>query len=203
MTTLATPPVRASITSRSSYDACFDPADVAIANATCRSHGVVGGQNPVLPRIVATLAVRGVTRILDLGAGREALQADSLRRAGYLVSAIELGRNWTGVHDQDAWHQRFDVIYASNVLNVQASERMLHTTLRAATAFLADGGMFLANYPAAPRKLTWTDAQMLDVLAKHFGQVESLSRAERGGYSCRVMRCRTPIPHGSRWWDAA
>lgn len=172
------------------YTSLFDPEDVAIATATCRSRGVVGGDKPALPRIVAARAARGA-RILDLGAGREALQANSLRAAGFQVAAIELGGNWCdGVHDASALDSRFDLIYASNVLNVQASRGMLETTLRVVAGLLSPSGEFLANYPQSPRKLAWSDARLIQTLEEHFASVTSLTPAERLGYGCRVLRCR-------------
>lgn len=185
------------LTAPDAYTSLFDPEDVRLANATCRSRGVVGGGKPALPRIVASRAERGVTRILDLGSGREALQARALRAAGYRVSAIDLGDNWDdAVHDAEALAGRFDVIFASNVLNVQASRRMLDTTLRVVGGLLEQDGVFLANYPAAPRKLAWDDARLITALEAHFGSVRSLTPAERLGYSSRVLCCQYPV---ARW----
>jgi hypothetical protein len=57
-------------------------------------------------------------------------------------------------------------------------------------------GVFLANYPAAPRKLAWDDARLITALEAHFGSVRSLTPAERLGYSCRVLCCQDPV---ARW----
>jgi SAM-dependent methyltransferase len=90
--------------------------------------------------------------ILDFGAGRYAHHAKKLWRRGYDVTAYEFGDNIDlGIHTTDALDFVYDLVIASNVLNVQSDERMLTKTLREISGALEPGGVLICNYPSSPR----------------------------------------------------
>lgn len=115
-------------------------------------------------------------RVLDFGAGKHAVQAVRLRNEGYQVTAYDFGNNCVpGIHDPKALSRHYDVVYASNVLNVQSSVRMLHETISQIRSVLRRSGMVLANYPKDPRMLGYSEKQMLNELCKCFRSVEKYS----------------------------
>lgn len=170
------------------YNEIFTADEIKVANATCRA--VVGSGVPIIPRIVATIAGK-TDAILDFGAGTYATYTLALRKQGFKVTAHDFGNNWVeGLHDRDALQRKYDLVFASNVLNVQSTERMMDNTLRIVTSVLKSGGVFVANYPDKPRKLGWSPTQVRAALEKHFGSVEELDRTQRLGYAYQVYVCR-------------
>jgi hypothetical protein len=91
-------------------------------------------------------------RIFDFGAGWRAPHTAHLRAQGLDVTAHDFGRNFTaGVHDPLALSRTYDLVFASNVLNVQCTHRALLATI-AQIAIATCTGRAVANYPACPRK---------------------------------------------------
>lgn len=112
-------------------------------------------------------------RVLDFGAGKNAIQALRLQEEGYQVTAYDFGNNCIhGVHDSKALSHRYDIVYASNVINVQSSLEMLEETLNQVRGVLKSSGKFVANYPKEPRMLGFSEERMLKELKKHFQSIE-------------------------------
>lgn len=150
---------------------------VAIANATSRSGGAVGGQ-AIVPRLVRRFAQKG-QKILDFGAGKQAAHAQAMRQAGYNVTAHDFGDNVVpGVHAPDALRHRYDMVYASNVLNVQSSPAMLNATLGQIAAATKPGGMAIANFPDSPRKLSLTADRLKAMAQRKFRRVEQMGGSD-------------------------
>ena len=87
---------------------------------------------------------------LDYGAGKKATQTRKLIEAGYDVTAYDMGGNVTELHDTDALNKQYDVVFASNVLNVQFTmegiKQMLSEMNNCAKKYI------IFNYPSSPRK---------------------------------------------------
>lgn len=114
-------------------------------------------------------------KVLDFGSGKHAVQATRLRNEGYQVTAYDFGNNCIpGVHDPKALSHRYDIVYASNVLNVQSSIGMLHETISQIRSVLRRSGRVLANYPKDPRVLGYSEERMFKELCKYFQSVERL-----------------------------
>lgn len=157
------------------------------ANQTSRSRGAVG-KDPLCYRYVREtwpLAVPGL-HILDYGAGRDAVHAKKLRRKGLDVVAYDFGVNLTDAHDPDALEFAYDVVIASNVLNVQSSRNMLARTLNELTEACAPGGILVCNYPSSPRYLPEVDAKGIERRLERRGF--SLLRVD-GTKQAPVFRC--------------
>lgn len=150
----------------------MDNAYLKTVNSTCRSSGAVGGL-ALVPRVVPAYA-RKSDRILDFGAGTNAVQAMGLRAKGYNVTAYEIGNNFNPVyHDSSALKRKYAVVYASNVLNVQPSRVYLNAVLDAVAGVLKADGLFIANYPASPRKCEGLGvAELAGILNRHFSIVQ-------------------------------
>lgn len=138
----------------------FSVEEIKIANATSRSSGASainkdGSIRAIVPRYVSE-HINKEDSLLDFGAGKSAVHTKWLREKGFNVTAYDFGDNCIeGLHDKNALQKQYKVIMASNVLNVCSSEHMLITTLMQIGNSLAEGGIFICNYPASPRKLDW------------------------------------------------
>lgn len=154
----------------------IDGKYLATVNSTCRSSGAVG-RMALVPRVVPEYA-RKSDKILDFGAGKEAIQTLNLRAKGYNVTAYEIGSNFNPIfHDSDALNRKYDVVYASNVLNVQPSRGYLDMVLNSITKVLKKEGVFIANYPADPRKCKGLGvAELNAILEKHFQMVQRVKQ---------------------------
>lgn len=126
--------------------------EVRIANSTSRSSPAVG-MNAIVPKYVLSIA-KPSQKILDFGAGKTAMHTAMLRDNGLDVVAYDFGSNTgTNLHDPNALSKQYDIVYASNVLNVQSSPEMLQETLTQIFDVVKTGGVFIGNYPMSPRKI--------------------------------------------------
>lgn len=143
------------------------------ANKTARSAGAVGA-NAVVPRIVASVAGSSQT-ILDYGAGPKAIHTKALRALGFNVTAYEFGDNCIdGVHDPYALDRKYDIVFASNVMNVQGSKEMAVATLQELKHAVAPLGSIILNFPKSPRYLLMTSSMFRRMLEEEFGRVTEL-----------------------------
>lgn len=148
----------------------FSLEEISEANRTCRDKGAVG-PNAMIPRLVPEYA-NLTDHILDFGAGRKALHAENLMGLGYNVTAWDFGANFNPeVHDRDALSRTYDVVYASNVFNVQINPGMFWRTLIQIRDCVKPDGLFLFNYPRKPRKLNYTDREVLQAVGQIFDSV--------------------------------
>lgn len=147
-------------------------------NSTCRSSGAVGNM-AVVPRVVPEFANKS-DKILDFGAGKFAVQTEALRDKGYNVTAFEIGNNFNPrYHDKNALNKKYDLVYASNVLNVQPSREYLDMVLNTINGVMKKGGLFVANYPSEPRKCKGLGvADVKNILEQHFMYVDRVKKTK-------------------------
>jgi hypothetical protein len=157
----------------------FSPEETEIANKTSRSSGAVSSK-AIVPKYVAEHADKE-HKILDFGAGKDAVHAKGLREKGFDVTAHEFGKNQQeGIHEPNALKKKYDHVYASNVLNVQSSPQMLSKTLDQIHNVIHPGGHFTANFPNSPRKSSDIDAEHVHKeLAKRFENVERVGGTKK------------------------
>lgn len=153
---------------------------IARANATSRHGGAVGSK-ALVPRYVAQVAKEDDS-ILDFGAGKRAAHAANLRKLGHSVTAYEFGANFNpSFHDRLALMRQYDIVYASNVLNVQGHGNMLWETLAEIRDATKSGGRAIFNYPESPRLLPVNAEDMKklveSVFCKEAKQVGGTKRA--------------------------
>lgn len=150
----------------------FTQEEIKIANATYRSKGSsVFDKNGNIRSVVARFVTNYVPKdlkILDFGCGSEFIQGKYLRNLGFDVSGWDFGEN-KPAECVDKLEQVYDVVYASNVLNVISSKSMLAETLNQISGCLKDGGMFIANYPQSPRKMKITNKELSDIIREQTG----------------------------------
>lgn len=147
----------------------FTAEEIKVANATSRNLGAVGAR-AITPRYVEEIACTAHT-ILDFGAGKAAAHARRMNERGLNVTAYEFGDNVVeGVHDRRALEHKYDIVYASNVLNVQSSVKMLGNTLELLAKATKTNGILVVNYPLSPRKgvMETVDSERLIAFLKGF-----------------------------------
>lgn len=150
----------------------FTEEEIKIANSTYRSKGSSvfdkdGNIRSVVARFVAT-SVSKDKKILDFGCGSEFIQGKYLKDLGFDVSGWDFGSN-RPKECVDELEKIYDVVYASNVLNVISSLSMLMETLNQVYNCLNDGGMFIANYPKSPRKMIISENDLKNIIQEKFG----------------------------------
>ena len=143
--------------------------EILRANISSRSMGAIGAK-AIAPRYVEKIATKE-NSILDYGAGKDAIHTLRLREKGYNVVAYEFGDNIIeGLHSRSALINRYDIVFASNVLNVQSGIAMLITTLYQISNVLKDGGIAVFNYPRSPRYLDISSIELIKIITEVFGR---------------------------------
>lgn len=135
-----------------------------IAMKTSRSSGASAlNKDGTIRAVVPLFIEKNVDKskaILDFGAGKGATSTKYLLNKGFDVAAYDLWVNeGDELLDKYALDRQYDVVFASNVLNVQSSLQMLCETLIQINSVLKYGGEFICNYPSTPRKMdldAWT-----------------------------------------------
>lgn len=147
--------------------------EVKIANTTYRRNGSsVFDKNGKIRSVVANYVAENISKdkkILDFGCGTEFIQGKYLIELGFDVDGWDFGVN----KPKDCvpeLNQIYDVVYASNVLNVLSSGAALRETLIQIRNCLKDGALFVANYPQSPRKMNLNVATMENLLRFFFGK---------------------------------
>lgn len=156
----------------------FTQEEISIANATYRSKGSsVFDKDGNVRSIVARFVANNIStnaKLLDFGCGPEFIQGKYLIEQGFDVDAWDFGDN----KPQNCVAELqpiYDVVYASNVLNVISSLSMLMKTLDQIYKCMKDGGVFIANYPKAPRKMLLSDKDLETIIQVKFnGQASKI-----------------------------
>jgi uncharacterized UPF0146 family protein len=157
---------------------------VKIVNATYRATGSIGPK-AIVPKIVPRVAKKS-DRILDFGAGTKAIHTKALRKQGYNVTAYDIGANIDpAIHDPNALAKKWDVVYASNVLNVQPSPADLISLVMLLAQIVKKGGHLIANYPPSPRKSGLTVAAVDAILQSHFATATRVPGVSSPTWICR------------------
>ena len=147
----------------------FSKTEIELANKTSRTQYVGGsvGGSAVVPRLISDRYPTGIS-ILDFGSGKYPLHTIRLREKGYNVTPYDFGNNLTKLHVQKALSRKYDLVFMSNVLNVQSSPKMIATTMNQIKDCMKKSGECILNYPTSPRKLGWSNSKMEKFLSKNF-----------------------------------
>lgn len=157
---------------------------VRTVNATYRATGSIGPK-AIVPKIVPQVATKA-DKILDFGAGTKAIHTVALRKQGYNVTAYDIGANLDpAIHDPKALSKKWDVVYASNVLNVQPSPRDLFGLVDLLASLVKRGGTLIANYPPSPRKSGVSVKELDTLLQKHFSDISRVKGVSSPTWICR------------------
>jgi len=161
----------------------YTKEEITQANKTCRDRGSVG-ERALVPRYILKHSDIGKT-YLDFGAGKRARHVETLRMHGLEVDAYDFGDNFVrGLHVK-LGKKKYDVVYASNVLNVQTNEEMLHKTLLEIVGVCSEE--FICNYPESPRKCrNISVGRLREILEEYFLEVERVG----GSSGAPIFRCK-------------
>lgn len=121
----------------------------------------------IVPKIVAAIAVPKAS-VLDYGAGPRALHTRMLRRLGLRVTAYDIGKNGSF---NKALATTYDLVFASNVLNIQPSYQHVQEVLDEMTQCVRPDGILVCNLPEHPRHAPVNAAHVDRMLRQRFTYV--------------------------------
>lgn len=158
---------------------------------SARSAGSVGPM-AIVPRLIEKWHPKGT--ILDYGAGPKAIHAERLRKQGLNVTAYELPPNHDPkLHDLNSLTRKYDVVYASNVINVQENKRAAAKVVTELSRLIKAGGSCVLNLPYTPNYPELTFDELKEICSAKFEQVHECEDELVG--KNRVLIC-TNIHHG-------
>lgn len=150
--------------------------EIKIAKATSRSAGAQAIKDGKIRAVVPLWVESNVDKsktILDFGAGKGATSTKYLLSKGFDVVEYDL---WVGngdvLLDKFSLNRQYDIVFASNVFNVQSSLLMLFETLNQIKQAMENNGEFICNYPQSPRKMDLKETDIEEILLSMFGFVE-------------------------------
>lgn len=155
-------------------------------NATCTTNQY-NLKRSIVPNLIPSLYNDKNISILDYGSGRNAWHSRYLISLGYNVTAYEIGKNFNDLyHSKTSLKSVYDVVYASNVLNVQPNVVFLKTVLSEIEQCTSDNGSFICNYPYSPRKnKSISTNDMKAYLKSYFKEVKPLPKVSSPTWICR------------------
>jgi len=142
----------------------------AVKSGKNRGKGIIG-PNAVTPRYVREHTPK-TKSILDFGAGEDAYHTLFMRNMGFTrVTAYDFPENRIkGLHDPNALDYTYDVVMASNVLNVQETVKMLKATLEQLFGAMDPAsGILYANYTGNPRYIKALTPGKLKKIIESYG----------------------------------
>ena len=179
--------------------------EIMKANKSSRSSGAVGPK-ALTPRMVLQYIKdtgNKNIKILDFGSGKDAKHTYSLRDMGLDVTAHDFSANINDEHhDPNALGRTYDIVFASNVLNVQGSENMMRRTVEDILKTMSNDSVFIANFPSSPRYGFETAKQAKDILEDYFDVVVIHgSDGSRTSSPVWAMTKKTEIVESFNWGD--
>ncbi len=157
---------------------------------TARAAGAIGSR-AIIPRIVRTM-ITPECHVLDYGAGPKALHTKMLCEEGFRVRAYDINPIKTPYHilNMSIDHNWYDLVFASNVLNVQPTEEYVRTVIKEVHAFVAFDKIALFNYPTSPRKSNLSVKDIEDILNEVFTMgVERIKQIDDWKITTPVWKC--------------
>jgi hypothetical protein len=156
-----------------------------VVNKTARSAGAVGAR-ALVPRVVREMEKNTDASVLDFGSGPEAIHARLLKGDGWSdVTAYDCGYNISKHTNPIALSFTYEIIFASNVLNVQPSHLDLLETLDEILACCEKRTRVYLNYPVSPRKSKLSVDTVRQYLEHRWYHVEKVA----GTASAPVWMC--------------
>lgn len=139
-------------------------ADVEMAIATGKKGGATALNSVITRHLLCTNQFDpSTTHILDFGAGSRAIQSHRLREKYPYIDAYDFPQvmaNAPTLFNANAMRKPYDLVIASNVLNVQQSQLMLEATVNQLFCATRPGGTLILNIPRDPIKLHNDDRPM-------------------------------------------
>ena len=141
-----------------------------------RAYSIMCSRKQSLPKIVESVAKQS-DNILDYGAGKDAFGTKYLREKGFNTIAYEIGGNVVnGVHDPEALRMRYDIVFASNVFNIQPTHSDVLDVVLEIQSLIVKGGKFICNFPR-PIKNNMRADDLESVLRLGFKTIERVKNS--------------------------
>lgn len=152
----------------------FSKKQIEKVNATYHKYGFHSSiSNEIVFKLIHNyLKKNPKSKVLDYGSGKDPLLAKELKKMGIDVHAHEVGANKTKHHDKKALNNKYDLVIAINVLNVQDDKSMLNKALEQIKDVLKKNGSLLATFPVFPNETGMSQKEFKDVFRLHFETVK-------------------------------
>jgi hypothetical protein len=118
----------------------------------------------LLTYVLQYLSLKPDAKILDYGSGKFPAISKYLSSFGYDVISHELETNMSKHHDKNALENKYDLVFAAGVINVQKNEKMLLKTLREIKSLMKSGGSFVASIPDQPKTLRMKEKELIQTI---------------------------------------
>lgn len=168
-----------------------NPDDIEIARKTSRTQRFDltkekgrGFGESIVPSFAISKASHD-SKILDFGAGKHPYYVMKYRNDGYNIDGYDLPDSMNFWKDNygtdvqtDGFNGQYDIVYASNVMNISPNEEFLRRmTLDKIYQALKSDGLFIGNYPSAPRKNPqMKESDLYRIIREYFSDVQYLSK---------------------------
>lgn len=149
-------------------------------NSTARSAGAVG-LNSIIVKIIKSLIDKN-KKILDYGSGPNLIQTKQLVDCGFNVKSWDIGNNLTNSNYfiKKLESNSFDVVFASNVLNVQENEERIKFVID--EVFDTTKNIAILNFPNSPNYTGLNIHNILYLLQLQFKSVFSIYRLDNKNF---------------------
>lgn len=158
---------------------------------SARSKGAIG-KNAIVPRVILKLLEdskhKAEHRILDFGCGKDMIHVLELIKHGYNVVGYDINLPETESFLQKIDSYGWDIIYLSNVINVQPSKEALDFIFDRIFYILHPFGFAVANYPNKPRYMEWSVDEMYEYLKTRFPTVIRVNKKLAGNNVVWILR---------------
>ena len=134
----------------------------------------------IIDHVLKYLSKHPDASILDYGAGKHPIVANHLKDLKYDVTAHDFKINKKYNHDEDALERKYDLIFASGVLNVQKNKSMLNKSLEEMKDLLKSTGVLIANFPNHPKKLDVGKKEFIELVILHFPKTKFKNYKKQG-----------------------
>lgn len=148
----------------------FSKKQVEKVNKTYDKYGF---NSSIPPKYIIRMALKFLLKhpnslVLDYGAGKDPKIAKLLKNKGFSVVAHDIGDNQTHQHHKKALNNKYDLVIAHNVLNIQDDKSMLNKSLEQIKDVLKPGGLLIASFPDYPKELDVNRKEFMEIFKLHF-----------------------------------
>lgn len=142
------------------------------AQKTDRSTSAYWAKTAVVPKVLLEMDLHPHFTMLDFGCGAAAPHTKMLRHLGFKCFGYDFSLQESDQH----LTRKYDIVFASRVLNVQQNTSMMEETLQLIASLLKQEGMFLANYPKDPRYCSLSNKELFGLLKSIFKNEAAILR---------------------------
>lgn len=152
--------------------------------------GVIA-KNAIVPKLVEEIINKGIIKVnnvLDFGCGKDEYHIKLLQGKfpNIKFEGYDLGYDYPTT-------DKYDLIFASNVLNVQRTSKELSTTLQHLNRIQGSTSYLIINYPKNPRYINLTTNQIESILHFWWYPIPLLNSGTKVWQLCKNKNCQLVI----------